>query len=180
MIESTASDIGAIYQSAWARISSVDDCPSAARATTSSRFIHSAANLATKVRKFAFFLACHDCCPGKRPTRFTQCDGVRKEVSGEVLGEVECKVLKSHFLSTSIQLSYLLLRSIMAPTLPSDFSVQSFSTKLKRANDLWRQIPRMTFVISFGSNLFFSCLPLSRFVLRRSTRIRMSRLVDRE
>lgn len=95
MTDSTANDTGAIYQSAWARISSDDDCQSAARATTSSRFIHSAVNLATKVRKFAFFMLATDGRPGKRRSVRRGCE---RKFRGEVLGEVECKVSKSHFL----------------------------------------------------------------------------------
>lgn len=48
--------------------------------------------------EICFFHACHDGCPGKRRRPILGATGCERKFRGEVLGEVECKVSKSHFL----------------------------------------------------------------------------------
>lgn len=80
--------------------------------------------------------------------------GAKKEILKEVLRE---KVLKSHFLFHFH--NFPISCSIMAPTLPSDFSVQSFLTQHKKKKTFLslqvaflgsRATLGMTFVISFA------------------------------
>ena len=171
---STTSGIDEICQSAWERISRSDACLSAVLVTTLSRFIHNAARLVMKVRKFGFFFIL--ICRGGAKEKFERksCD----ETTFEIPFSFSTSTVFLSFAPLWHQLFLPLSRLEVFFLLLCLFLTSSKKTTEHFVNFVEMRGQKGT----DRENDFFNfiCLNIFRFCSCSLSRICMSRLVDRK